>query len=206
MELLKRLAGYCNLSVDSNTAPSRVAGDGTVPVAMSSFRVVLQDKGSSREPAGGGEATAGCSSSSSSSSSSSTLCDVIGGAPTMREARHVAAAMALELLLKQHPEAAEHAAAEARGEHSAKAKRKQVEGPKPWQLQVRPVPVARGRFPPLPAGSALVYIQTREEAGGFAAGQWGRPMKPIRISMLRCQTRGPVASRDAGFSRRRSRL
>ena len=101
-----------------------------MPRAKSSFRVALLAKGSSGDPAGDGEVTAGCS-----SSRSHALCDVTGGAPTVREARHVAAAMALELLLKQQPEAAERAAAEARGEHSAK--RKKQEGPKPWQLQVR---------------------------------------------------------------------
>ena len=160
MELLKRLADYCDLSVDSNTAPLQEAGDGTVPRAKSSFRVVLLAKGSSGDPAGGGDATAGCSC----SSNRSALCNVIGGAPTMREARQVATAMALELLLKQRPEAAERAAAEARGEHGAK--RKQVEGPKPWQLQVRPAPVDRGRFPPLPAAdSALVYIQMWVDTG-----------------------------------------
>ena len=148
MELLKRLADYCNLSIDSNTAPSREAGNGTVPLANSSFRVVLLDKGSSGEPAEGGDAMAGCS------SSGRVLCDVLGGAPTMREARQVAAAMALELLLERHPEAAEHAAAEARGDHDTK--RKQREGPQPWQLQVRSAPVAGGGVPPLQVWSAPV--------------------------------------------------
>ena len=104
MQLLNELAVDCGLCVDGKDAPSQAAS-GRKGKQQHSFRVVVLVKGSGRNPAGG---------------SDGVICDVVGGAPSKKESRHVAAAMALEMLLARHPEAAYLAAAEARGDHHAR--------------------------------------------------------------------------------------
>ena len=104
MQLLNELAVDCGLCVDGTDAPS-AAASGRKGKQQHSFRVVVLVKGSGRNPAGG---------------SDGVVCDVVGGAPSKKESRHVAAAMALEMLLARHPEAAYLAAAEARGDHHAR--------------------------------------------------------------------------------------
>ena len=139
MDYLKRLAAKCGLCFSRKTAPpvEAASGGGGLQRGKPSVRVQLQIKlGGQDHPVGrddavcddvAGSASAGCSGglgydpagrseAMAGSSDSSVICDVIGGAPSLKEARHVAAALALELLLERHSEAAERAATEARGE------------------------------------------------------------------------------------------
>ena len=139
MDYLKKLAVKCGLCFSRKVAPPvEAASGGGHQRGKPSIRVQLQIKRDSPDhPAGsddavcddvaGGASVAGCSGglgydpagsseAPAGSSDSSVICDVTGGAPSLKEARQVAAALALELLLERHPEAAERAATEARGE------------------------------------------------------------------------------------------
>ena len=179
MDYLKKLAAKCGLCFSRKTAPPIEAAScgGHQQRGKPGIRVQLQIKRDGGDhPAGsdaavyddtaGGASAAGCSGglgydpagsseAPAGRSDSSVICDVIGGAPSLKEAHHVAAALALELLLERHPEAAERAATEARGE--------------PWRK--RGGGAARKMDPNAPISARFVSAGLQEDAEGPAISQ-----------------------------------